>query len=153
VAALASRHDRKTTTASAEFVERLTDESSPDFVPRAERVAVFDNDGKLWCEKPMPVELALILRRFREMVAAHSSLAERQPWKPANGGDYAWLGGAVTMHYAGDDSVVKVRLQHGCGTLARGRRRGLDRREREERLGEGLLGSPGRRSAAYTIWG
>ncbi len=110
VATLPSWHDGTTTTAIAEFVERVTDESSRDFVPPVERIAVFDNDGTLWCEKPMPVELAFILRRFREMVAADSSLAERQPWKAANEGDYEWLGGAVAKHYAGDDSVVKVLM-------------------------------------------
>jgi phosphoglycolate phosphatase-like HAD superfamily hydrolase len=110
MATLASWHDGKTTAAIAEFVERVTNESSRDYVPPAERIAVFDNDGTLWCEKPMPVELAFILKRFREMVAADGSLAERQPWKAASEGDYAWLGGAVAKHYAGDDSIVKVLM-------------------------------------------
>ena len=38
------------------FVERVTKEGSPDFVPVPERIAVFDNDGTLWCEQPMPVQ-------------------------------------------------------------------------------------------------
>jgi hypothetical protein len=39
------------------FVEKVTEPGSPDFVPVAERIAVFDNDGTLWCEKPMPVQV------------------------------------------------------------------------------------------------
>jgi hypothetical protein len=39
-------------------------EGSPEFVPPDERVAVFDNDGTLWCEKPMPIELGFILKRL-----------------------------------------------------------------------------------------
>jgi hypothetical protein len=107
---LPSWRDGKARAAIDRFVERVTDERSPDHVPPAERIAVFDNDGTLWCEKPMPVELVFILERFREMVAADPSLAERQPWKAAHEGDYAWLGGAVAKHYAGDDSVVKVLM-------------------------------------------
>ena len=71
---------------------------------------MFDNDGTLWCEKPMPVELGFILKRFAEMAEADPSLRERQPWKAATERDYAWLGGALTKHYHGDDSDVKVLM-------------------------------------------
>jgi hypothetical protein len=37
------------------FVEKVTNEGSSDLVPPAERIAVFDNDGTLWCEQPLPV--------------------------------------------------------------------------------------------------
>ena len=83
------------------------DEGGTDFVPPAERVAVFDNDGTLWCEKPMPIELGFILagsRRWQRPTVA----ARRQPWKAAHERDYAWLGEAVAKHYAGDDSDVRV---------------------------------------------
>jgi hypothetical protein len=66
-----------------------------------ERVAVVDNDGTLWCEKPMPIELGFILERLAEMAAADASLQERQPWKAAYEHDHAWLGGAITKHYHG----------------------------------------------------
>ena len=39
------------------FVERVTTPGSPDFVPVSERIATFDNDGTLWCEQPIPVQL------------------------------------------------------------------------------------------------
>jgi phosphoserine phosphatase len=88
----------------------VTAEGGPDYVEPAERIAVFDNDGTLWCEKPMPVELGFILRRFVEMAEADASLRERQPWKAAREGDHAWLAGVITKHYHGDDSDVKVLM-------------------------------------------
>jgi hypothetical protein len=50
-----------------QFVEAVTGADREGYVPPAERVAVFDNDGTLWCEKPMPVELGFILQRLAAM--------------------------------------------------------------------------------------
>src|SRR4051812_44504307 len=85
------------------FVERVcgADGSAP--VPREERVAVFDNDGTLWCEKPMPIQLDFLLRRLVEMAEADPALREKQPWKAAYEHDYAWLTAVMYDHYAGDD--------------------------------------------------
>jgi hypothetical protein len=94
-----------------DFVDRTTDEGSDDFVPSSERVAVFDNDGTLWCEKPMPIELGFVLRRFTAMAEEDPTLRGRQPWKAAYENDYAWLGDAITKHYAGDDADVEVLIQ------------------------------------------
>jgi hypothetical protein len=66
-----------------DFVERVTVEGGGDFVPRSERVAVFDNDGTLWCEKPMPVELGFVLKRLGGMAEDDAELREEQPWKAA----------------------------------------------------------------------
>lgn len=96
--------------AIVDFVAAVTDESGPGYVPPAERVAVFDNDGTLWCEKPMPVELGFILRRFAEMAEADPALRERQPWRAAREKDYAWLGNALTAHYHGDDADVQTLM-------------------------------------------
>jgi hypothetical protein len=49
--------------------------------PPDERIAVFDNDGTLWCEKPMPIQLDFIFRRHFAMAEADPELRERQPWK------------------------------------------------------------------------
>ena len=73
-------------------------------VPVEERVAVFDNDGTLWCEKPMPIQADFILRRLYEMAQADPALRDRQPWKAAYERDYAWLGKVLAEHYAGDDT-------------------------------------------------
>jgi hypothetical protein len=92
------------------FVARVTTPESPDFIKPEARIAVFDNDGTLWCEKPMPVELGFILQRLASMAEAEASLREKQPWKAAYYKDYAWLGDVITKHYQGDDSDVRTLL-------------------------------------------
>jgi phosphoserine phosphatase len=93
-----------------EFVRSVT-EPGASFVPPPGRVAVFDNDGTLWCEKPMYPQADFLLRRWREMARAHPGLAKKQPWKAVTEGDQAWLAGildhapeltrGVTEAYAG----------------------------------------------------
>ena len=103
---LASWKDGPTKDAVLEFVERV----SADGVPPDERVAVFDNDGTLWCEKPMPIQADFILRRLHEMAEADPTLRERQPWQAAYGRDYGWFGKVLEEHYAGDDTNVRTLL-------------------------------------------
>jgi len=91
-----------------DFVQRVTAEGSPDFVPPPERVAVFDNDGTLWCEKPMPIQLDFILRRLVVMADQDPTLRTRQPWQAAYTRDYGWLGEVITKHYHGDDRDLPV---------------------------------------------
>jgi hypothetical protein len=105
MAALGSWNDTRATQAIVEFVEGGAQQLPPD-----ERVAVFDNDGALWCEEPMPIELAFILQRRAEMAEHDASLREKQPWKAAYERDDSWLGGVIEKHYAGDDTDVKVLL-------------------------------------------
>jgi phosphoserine phosphatase len=103
---LASWHDGVARQTIVDFVERtLADE-----VPVEERVAVFDNDGTLWCEKPMPIQADFILRRLFEMAQADEHLRSRQPWKAAYERDYAWLGRVLAEHYAGNDKNVRTLL-------------------------------------------
>ena len=101
---LASWKDGPAREALVEFVERTVS----DAVPVDERVAVFDNDGTLWCEKPMPIQLDFILRRLVEMAATKPELQERQPWRAAFERDYAWFGKLMADHYAGDDTNVRT---------------------------------------------
>jgi phosphoserine phosphatase len=109
---LASWRDGAAKKSILDFVSRACDEDSPELVPVADRVAVFDNDGTLWCEKPMPVQLDFILRRLAVMAEAEPALRDRQPWKAAHERDYGWLARVMAEHYAGDDTNV--------GTLAAG---------------------------------
>jgi phosphoglycolate phosphatase-like HAD superfamily hydrolase len=74
-----------------DFVTRVTREGGPDFAPVADRVATFDNDGTLWAEKPLPVEVYFIFSRVRELAAKDPSLKERQPFKAALEGDVAYF--------------------------------------------------------------
>jgi hypothetical protein len=76
---LASWNDGPGVVAIREFVGRVTTEGSPRFVAPQERVAVFDNDGTLWCEKPMPIELGFILQRLAAMAEQDPKLRDRQP--------------------------------------------------------------------------
>jgi phosphoglycolate phosphatase-like HAD superfamily hydrolase len=105
VSALGSWSDGPARQAIADFVSRACDE-----VPVAERVAVFDNDGTLWCEQPLPIQADFILRRLAEMATADPELRGRHPWKAAHEKDVAWLSAVMTEHYAGDDTKVKVLL-------------------------------------------
>ena len=93
------------------YVNAVTNSKGPDFVPEADRIAAFDNDGTLWCEKPMYIQLDFILRRWVEMANENPALREQQPWKAAVEKDYAWLGNAVTKHYRGDDSDLPVIMK------------------------------------------
>jgi FMN phosphatase YigB (HAD superfamily) len=107
---LPSWNDTGARQAILQFVEAVTGADREGYVPPAERVAVFDNDGTLWCEKPMPVELGFILQRLAAMAEQDPALRDRQPWKAAYDRDHAWLGEVITKHYQGDDSDVKVLL-------------------------------------------
>jgi len=104
VPALESWNDGVARKAIVEFVELTVD----DGVPVEERVAVFDNDGTLWCEKPMPFQLDFILRRLTEMASADPALRDRQPWKSAYERDHGWFGRLLDEHYAGDDTNVRT---------------------------------------------
>jgi phosphoglycolate phosphatase-like HAD superfamily hydrolase len=95
-------NDGPAKTAVVDFVDRVVAEVEP-----AARVAVFDNDGTLWCEKPMYIQLDFLIRRFAQQAADDPSLREFQPYKAAAEGDLRWFGEAVTKHYQGDDADVK----------------------------------------------
>src|SRR3954462_8137900 len=108
VAELPNWRDTPTRRAIVAFVERVCGRDGSTPVPVEERLAVFDNDGTLWCEKPMPIQLDFILRRLVEMAEADGALRERQPWKAAYERDHGWLSAVMAEHYAGDETNVKV---------------------------------------------
>jgi hypothetical protein len=106
--ALTTWQDGPAKRAIIDFVASVIGADGSDPVPLEERVAVFDNDGTLWCEQPIPIQLDFILHRFAEMLGTDPSLAERQPWKATAERDHAWFGSVLTDHYAGDDTNVQV---------------------------------------------
>jgi phosphoserine phosphatase len=108
---LASWNEGAARTAVVAYVEQTVASG----VPPEERVAVFDNDGTLWCEKPLPIQADFILRRLFEMAEADPDLRDRQPWKAAYERDYGWLGTVLAEHYAGDETNVRTLL---AGVLA-----------------------------------
>src|SRR5450432_593600 len=66
--------------AITEFVAKVTKEGSPDFVPPAERIATFDNDGTLWCEKPIPFQLIFALDRVKALAPQHPEWKDKEPF-------------------------------------------------------------------------
>ena len=96
--ALSSWRDGPAKKATLTFVDAACGHDGSEPVPPEERIAVFDNDGTLWCEKPVPIQMDFILRRFVEMAQADPALRERQPWKAAYENDGSWSsqhGGAL----------------------------------------------------------
>jgi phosphoglycolate phosphatase-like HAD superfamily hydrolase len=100
---LQSWTDGPTKSAIVDFVDRAV-----GAVPPEERVAVFDNDGTLWVEKPAYIQLDFLVRRLAEQVAADPSLRDQPPYLAAATGDLGWFGDAVTKHYNGDDSALTL---------------------------------------------
>ena len=69
------------------FVSRVTTPGSPDLVPIAERIATFDNDGTLWCEKPLPVQLYFVLDRVKALAPQHPEWKTQEPFASLLRGD------------------------------------------------------------------
>lgn len=89
--ALPSWNDTATRASIIDFVKRVTDPGSPDYVAVEDRVATFDNDGNLWAEQPAYYQLVFALDRLREMAPEHPEWREQQPFKAALAGDMKTL--------------------------------------------------------------
>jgi hypothetical protein len=88
---LSSWNDGPAKRAIIEFVARVTRQGGRDFVPPAERIATFDNDGTLWVEHPMYVQMAFALDRAKTMAPFHPEWSDKQPFKAALEGDLSTL--------------------------------------------------------------
>jgi len=64
-----------------DFVNRVTREGGPEFVPAADRIAAFDNDGTLWCEWPFYVQAMFVRDRVHALAGQHPEWRETQPFK------------------------------------------------------------------------
>jgi phosphoserine phosphatase len=73
--------------AVVDFVERITREGGPEFVPASERIATFDNDGTLWSEQPVYTQLLFAFDRVKAMAPHHPEWMNRQPFKGVLEGD------------------------------------------------------------------
>src|SRR6478609_8643928 len=76
------------------FVEKTTKEGSPDFVPVAERIATFDNDGTLWAEQPIYVQFRFALDRVKALAPQHPEWKTKEPFKSVLAGDLKKAPGA-----------------------------------------------------------
>lgn len=84
------------------FVAKATKEGGPDFVPASERIAVFDNDGTLWCEQPMYVQLAFALDRVKALAGKHPEWKSTQPFQAVLEGDLK------TIAASGEKGLVEL---------------------------------------------
>jgi phosphoglycolate phosphatase-like HAD superfamily hydrolase len=69
------------------FVQKVTKPGGPDFVPVADRIATFDNDGTLWSEQPMYVQMAFVLYRVKQLAPQHPEWKTTQPFQGVLEGD------------------------------------------------------------------
>jgi phosphoglycolate phosphatase-like HAD superfamily hydrolase len=84
---LASWNDGPSKSAIVAFVEKVTKQGSPEFVPPAERIAVFDNDGTLWAEQPMYFQLLFALDRVKALAPEHPEWKTTEPFASVLKGD------------------------------------------------------------------
>jgi len=88
---LPSWNDGKAKQSIVEFVTKVTTEGGPDFVPVPERIAVFDNDGCLWPENPLPFQLAYVMDELKRRSPKEPKLAEDPMVKAALAGEVGKL--------------------------------------------------------------
>ena len=102
-------HDSASKQAIITFVDKVTREGSPDYVAPAERIAVFDNDGTLWSEHPLYVQMAFALDRVKALAPRHPEWKEQQPFKAVLEGDMK------TLAAGGEKSLLEVVLATHAG--------------------------------------
>lgn len=88
---LPSWNDGPTKKAIEAFVKKVTDKGGPDYVPPADRIAVFDNDGNLWAEKPVYFQLLFAIDRVKALAPEHPEWNDQQPFKAAIEGNMTAL--------------------------------------------------------------
>ena len=96
-AAIVARH--RPERAIIAFVDRVTKPGSPDFVPEADRIAVFDNDGTLWAEQPMYIQLMFAINRVKALAPHHPEWIEKEPFA-------SLLKGELRAAFSGGEAAV-----------------------------------------------
>ena len=109
---LPSWNDGASKGAITEFVARVTQQGGSDFVPPAERIATFDNDGTLWVEHPMYVQMAFALDRVKAMAPLHPEWKHTQPFKAALDGELK------TLAAAGEHGIAVLVMATHAGMTA-----------------------------------
>ena len=95
------------------FVAAVTRENSPDFVPPAQRTATFDNDGTLWVEQPMYVQLTFAIDRVKALAPLHPDWKDKEPFKAVLEGDMKALAAA------GEKGLVQLIMETHAGMTHR----------------------------------
>ena len=99
---LSSWRDTAPRKAIVAFVERVTRKGSAEFVPPAERIAVFDNDGTLWSEKPVPFQLLFAFDRVKALAPEHPEWKTKEPFASLLKGDMEGVAAS------GEKAVVEI---------------------------------------------
>jgi phosphoserine phosphatase len=102
---LASWNDGAAKAAILDFMERTTTDGA-GFVPVADRIAAFDNDGTLWVEQPLPPQFDFVFRTWAEEIKKDPSMASQQPYKAIIERDPAFFQGVATQ----DPEVIEALL-------------------------------------------
>jgi len=106
-------NDTKTKQTIMKFVAEVTDENGSNYVPSSERIAVFDNDGTLWCEHPIPVQFQGALEGLTMLAEKKPNLRERPLYKAAVEKDLAWF--APYLNNERLPELVGMLLQAAAG--------------------------------------
>jgi phosphoserine phosphatase len=99
---LSSWNDTAPKKAIIAFVERVTKQRSPDFVPPAERIATFDNDGTLWAEQPLYFQFLFAIDRIKALAPQHPEWKDKEPFASLLKGD------PKTALAAGDHALIEI---------------------------------------------
>ena len=100
--ALPSWNNGKARQSIVDFVEKVTKPGSPDFVPAAERIATFDNDGTLWAEQPMYFQILFAFDRVKVLAPQHPEWKDKEPFASLLKGD---LKGALA---GGEKALMEI---------------------------------------------
>jgi len=95
---LPSWNDGPTKAAIIQFVQDVTKQNGPKFVPPEQRIAAFDNDGTLWVEQPVP-QLEFITYQIKKMSGQHPEWKTQQPFKAVLEGDQEYLINDITKNH------------------------------------------------------
>lgn len=106
---LPSWHDSPAKSAIVSFVAKVTKDGSPDFVPPAARIATFDNDGTLWAEQPMYVQLMFALDRVKALAPQHPEWKDQEPFASLLKGD---VKGALA---GGEKAILEIIMATHAG--------------------------------------
>ena len=106
---LPSWNDGKARQSVIAFVEKVTKPGSPDFVPPAERIATFDNDGTLWAEQPMYFQAAFAIDRVKALSPQHPEWKDKEPFASLLKGDLK------TALAGGEKAVLEVLMASHAG--------------------------------------
>lgn len=103
-------------TAILGFVHRASDPGSPDFVPPAERIAAFDNDGTLWVEQPLPPQFDFVFGKWAQEIRSDPSMAELQPYKAILERDPVFFQGVANQDPAVVADLLRAFSRSWAGT-------------------------------------